>query len=164
MEGRGRGRRRFPVDRLPGQGMLFTARPAANDYRPITRTLHNTDVGLTAPRPLRTRPFPTRNYPRVRMAEDYYKTLEVARGATADDIQKAYRRLARKYHPDLHPDDKGAKKKFQEVQAAFDVLNDPKKRELYDRYGSEYESVGAGAARGQRTVAHHRRWSGRREF
>ena len=78
------------------------------------------------------------------MAEDYYKTLEVSREASPAEIQKSYRRLARKYHPDLHPDDKGAKKKFQEVQAAFDVLNDPKKRELYDRYGSAFESAQAG--------------------
>jgi DnaJ-class molecular chaperone len=82
------------------------------------------------------------------MAEDFYKTLEVARDASQEDIQKAYRRLARKFHPDLHPDDKGAKKKFQEVQAAFDVLNDPKKRELYNQYGSSYESVAAGAQPG----------------
>lgn len=80
------------------------------------------------------------------MSEDYYKTLEVARGASPADIQKAYRRLARKYHPDLHPDDKSAKKKFQEVQAAFDVLNDPSKRELYDRYGSSFESAAAAGA------------------
>ena len=78
------------------------------------------------------------------MAEDYYKTLGVGRNATQDDIQKAYRNLARKYHPDLNPDDKKAKQKFQEVQAAFDVLNDPSKRELYDRYGSAFESMGAG--------------------
>jgi len=80
------------------------------------------------------------------MAEDYYKTLEVSREASPADIQKAYRRLARKYHPDLHPDDKSAKQKFQEVQSAFDVLNDPKKRELYDRYGSSFESAAAAGA------------------
>ncbi len=80
------------------------------------------------------------------MSEDYYKTLEVARDASPADIQKAYRRLARKYHPDLNPEDKTAKKKFQEVQAAFDVLNDPKKRELYDRYGSSFESAAAAGA------------------
>lgn len=78
------------------------------------------------------------------MAEDYYKTLDVPRDASAADIQKAYRTLARKYHPDLHPDDKTAKKKFQEVQTAFDVLNDPSKRELYDRYGSSFDKMGAG--------------------
>lgn len=79
------------------------------------------------------------------MAEDYYKTLGVGRDASAADIQKAYRKLARQYHPDLNPDDKAAKSKFQQVQQAFDVLNDPSKRELYDRYGSSFESMGAGA-------------------
>ena len=78
------------------------------------------------------------------MAEDYYKTLGVSRDASPADIQKAHRKLARKYHPDLNPDDKTAKTKFQEVQRAFDVLNDPSKRELYDRYGSSFESMGAG--------------------
>ncbi len=77
------------------------------------------------------------------MAEDYYETLGVNRGASAEDIQSAYRKLARKYHPDLNPDDKRAKEQFQKVQNAFDVLNDSKKREMYDRYGSAYESVGA---------------------
>ncbi|MBI2824194.1 MAG: J domain-containing protein [Planctomycetia bacterium] len=81
------------------------------------------------------------------MPDDFYKTLEVAREASQADIQKAYRRLARKYHPDMNPDDKTAKKKFQEVQAAFDVLNDSKKREMYDRYGSAFESA-AGAQPG----------------
>jgi len=78
------------------------------------------------------------------VADDYYKTLGVSRDASAADIQKAYRKLARKYHPDMNPDDKTAKTKFQEVQRAFDVLNDASKRELYDRYGSSFESMGAG--------------------
>jgi DnaJ-class molecular chaperone len=77
------------------------------------------------------------------MADDPYKTLGVRKSASADEIRKAYRDLARKYHPDLHPDDAEAKKKFQEVQSAFDVLNDPKKREMYDRYGAGFESAGA---------------------
>jgi curved DNA-binding protein len=81
------------------------------------------------------------------VAEDYYKTLGIPRDASQADIQKAYRDLARKYHPDLNPDDKTAKKKFQAVQAAFDVLNDPSKRELYDRYGSSFENMGAGQPR-----------------
>ncbi len=76
------------------------------------------------------------------MADDYYATLGVPRGASADEINKAYRQLARKYHPDLNPDDPKAKEKFQEVQTAFDVLNDPKKREMYDRYGAAYEQAG----------------------
>ncbi len=78
--------------------------------------------------------------------EDFYKTLDVSRGATDEELQKAYRGLARKYHPDLHPDDKDAKRKFQEVQRAFDVLSDSKKRELYDRYGSNFENIQPGGA------------------
>src|SRR5512146_3228559 len=78
------------------------------------------------------------------MAEDYYKTLGVSRDASQAEIQKAYRELARKYHPDMNPNDKTAKKKFQQVQGAFDVLNNPEKREMYDRYGSSFETMGAG--------------------
>ncbi len=82
------------------------------------------------------------------MAEDYYKTLGVRRDASQEEIQAAYRELARKYHPDLNPDDKTAKKRFQEVQAAFDVLGNSEKREMYDRYGSSFETMGAGGAGG----------------
>jgi DnaJ-class molecular chaperone len=78
------------------------------------------------------------------MAEDYYNILGVPKNASQADIQKAYRDLARKYHPDMNPNDKTAKKKFQKVQAAFDVLNNPEKREMYDRYGSSFETMGAG--------------------
>ena len=81
------------------------------------------------------------------MAEDYYKTLGVSRSASQDDIRKAYFGLARKFHPDKNPE-KDAKKKFQKIQAAFDVLNDPHKRELYDRYGSSFETLGAGGPGG----------------
>jgi DnaJ-class molecular chaperone len=82
------------------------------------------------------------------MAEDHYQTLGVPRTASAEDIRKAYRELARKYHPDLHPDDESAKAQFKKVQSAFDVLNDPSKREMYDRYGSSFEGVGAGGPGG----------------
>lgn len=82
------------------------------------------------------------------MADDYYKTLGVERGASADDIQKAYRKLARKYHPDLHPDDAAAKQRFKEVQQAYDVLNDAKKREMYDRFGADFERAGAAGGGG----------------
>jgi DnaJ-class molecular chaperone len=78
------------------------------------------------------------------MAEDYYKTLGISRNASQADIQKAYRDLARKYHPDMNPDDKSAKQKFHQVQKAFDVLSDSEKRELYDRYGSSFEQMGGG--------------------
>jgi DnaJ-class molecular chaperone len=82
------------------------------------------------------------------MPEDHYQTLGVPRTASAEDIRKAYRELARKYHPDLHPDDEAAKEKFKKVQSAFDVLNDPSKREMYDRYGSSFEGVGGGGGWG----------------
>jgi len=83
------------------------------------------------------------------MAEDYYKTLGLRRDASQDEIQNAYRDLARKYHPDVNPDNEDAKRKFQEIQAAYDVLNDQKRRDLYDRYGSSFESMGAGGPQGQ---------------
>jgi DnaJ-class molecular chaperone len=76
------------------------------------------------------------------MNEDYYDVLGVARGASADEIQKAYRKLARKYHPDLNPDDKAAQKKFKEVQQAYDVLSDDKKRKMYDQFGPAFEQAG----------------------
>jgi DnaJ-class molecular chaperone len=83
------------------------------------------------------------------MAEDYYKTLGVARGASADEIQKSYRKLARKYHPDLHADKDDrekdrAKQKFQQVQQAYDVLSDAKKRQMYDQLGPDFEQMGGG--------------------
>jgi DnaJ-class molecular chaperone len=78
------------------------------------------------------------------MAEDYYKILGVPRESSQAEIQKAYYELAKKYHPDKNPDDKTAKKKFQQIQAAFDVLGNQEKREMYDRYGSSFETHGAG--------------------
>lgn len=80
------------------------------------------------------------------MSKDYYKTLGVSKGASAEEIQKAYRNLARKYHPDLNPDDKTAKQKFQDVQQAYETLNDPKKKQMYDQFGSDYEQMGGGGA------------------
>jgi DnaJ-class molecular chaperone len=84
------------------------------------------------------------------MAEvkDYYKILGVRRDASQADIQKAYRDLAKKYHPDRNPDDKDAAKRFRQIQSAFDVLNDPEKREMYDRYGSSFETRRAGGPQG----------------
>ncbi len=101
-------------------------------------------------------PSPTAICLETCMAEDYYTTLGIKRGASPQDIQKAYRDLARKYHPDMNPDDATAKDKFKAVQLAYEVLNDPKKRELYDRYGAAYESVGEGAAAGPRRPGWHR--------
>ena len=77
------------------------------------------------------------------MAEDYYQVLGVAKSASQEEIQKAYRTLARKYHPDMNPDDQeGAKKKFQRLQEAFDVLKDPDKRKQYDQFGADFERYG----------------------
>jgi molecular chaperone DnaJ len=67
--------------------------------------------------------------------QDYYETLKVPRGASVEEIRKSYRKLARKYHPDLNPGDKSAEDRFKTVQHAYDVLSDPKKREMYDQVG-----------------------------
>src|SRR5271165_5309598 len=88
---------------------------------------------------------------------EYYETLGVARGASADDIRKAYRKLARKYHPDLNPGDKAAEDRFKNVQEAYDILSEPKKREMYDQVGfySENGFPGAGAGPGSGTGHGH---------
>jgi len=87
--------------------------------------------------------------------QDYYQTLGVERGASEDDIRKAYRKLARKHHPDLNPGDKAAEDRFKKVQEAYDILSDPKKKSMYDQYGFYSENgmpggagPGGGGARG----------------
>jgi molecular chaperone DnaJ len=67
--------------------------------------------------------------------QDYYQALGVGREADADEIRKAYRKLARKHHPDLNPGDKAAEDRFKKVQEAYDVLSEPKKKQMYDQYG-----------------------------
>ena len=70
------------------------------------------------------------------MSTNLYETLGVAKNAPQDEIKKAYRKLARKFHPDRNPGDDEAEAKFKEVQTAYDVLSDPEKRKQYDRVGS----------------------------
>ncbi|TVP69569.1 MAG: J domain-containing protein [Leptolyngbya sp. LCM1.Bin17] len=80
--------------------------------------------------------------------KDYYAVLGVSRTAEADDIKRAFRKLARKYHPDVNPEDKTAEAKFKEVSEAYEVLSDPDKRKKYDQFGQYWqqaERAGAGA-------------------
>src|SRR5690606_17257334 len=88
---------------------------------------------------------------------DYYSVLGIEKNASAADIKKAYRKNARKYHPDVNPDDKEAERKFKEVNEANEVLSDPEKRKKYDKYGQDwkhadqFEQAGAGGGRQQRS-------------
>jgi curved DNA-binding protein len=70
---------------------------------------------------------------------DYYKILGVSKTASEDDIKKAFRKLARKHHPDLNPDDKEANELFQQINEAYEVLSDPEKRKKYDKYGKDWQ-------------------------
>lgn len=70
---------------------------------------------------------------------DYYKILGIDKNATGDVIKKAYRKLARKYHPDVNPDDKESERKFKEINEANEVLSDPEKRKKYDKYGKDWK-------------------------
>ncbi|MFZ5723819.1 MAG: molecular chaperone DnaJ [Pseudomonadota bacterium] len=79
---------------------------------------------------------------------DLYEVLGVAKDASADDIKKAYRKLAMKHHPDRNPEDKSAEEKFKEVQAAYEILSDDQKRAAYDRYGHAAFEAGGGGAGG----------------
>lgn len=80
------------------------------------------------------------------MAKDYYELLGVKRGADEKEIKASYRKLARKYHPDVNPNDKTAEAKFKEISEAYDVLSDPEKRKLYDQFGSQWDQIRSGAA------------------
>ena len=75
---------------------------------------------------------------------DYFKVLGVERGADADTVKKAFRKLARQYHPDVNPGDKGAEAKFKEVSEAYEVLSDPDKRRRYEQFGQYWSQAGGG--------------------
>lgn len=69
--------------------------------------------------------------------QDYYNVLEIQKDATADDIKKSYKKMAKKWHPDMHGGSDDAKKKFQKISEAYEILSDPKKRKIYDEYGED---------------------------
>src|ERR1700730_13469047 len=91
------------------------------------------------------------------MADDLYSVLGVAKSAGADDIKKAYRKLAGKLHPDKNPGNKKAEETFKKVNHAYDVLGDAKKRKLYDEFGEE----GLREGFDQERVRAYRSWAGR---
>ena len=87
---------------------------------------------------------------------DYYEILGVARNSSEDEIKRAYRKMARKYHPDVNPGDKSAERKFKEIQEAYEVIGDPDKRKKYDQFGQA--AFGPGGPGGGQTWTY--RWSG----
>ena len=78
--------------------------------------------------------------------KDYYEILGVKKSASADDVRKAFRKLARKYHPDVNPGDKAAEEKFKALSEANEVLSDPKKRKIYDQVGFYSDNIDAATA------------------
>lgn len=89
------------------------------------------------------------------MTEDYYKILGVKKGTAQDDIKKAYRKLARKWHPDINPGNKEAEQKFKDISRAYDCLGNEEKRKLYDEFGEEALQSGFDAEKARE----YRQWS-----
>jgi len=88
------------------------------------------------------------------MADDFYQLLGVSRTASDSEVKSAYRKLARKYHPDMNPGDKAAEEKFKLLGSAFDVLGDPKKRKLYDEFGEDAAKLGFDEKRAEQVRAY----------
>ncbi len=80
--------------------------------------------------------------------EDYYQVLGIKKDAKPEEIKKAYRRMARKFHPDVNPGDKSAEERFKKITEAHDVLSDPKKRAVFDRFGQYSDNLADAAGRG----------------
>jgi len=95
---------------------------------------------------------------------DYYKVLGISKTATQDEIRAAYRKLARKHHPDLNPNDKEANKKFQQINEANEVLSDPEKRKKYDQYGKDWQHAEAFEKAQQEAGRQSHRGAGRNPF
>ena len=83
---------------------------------------------------------------------DYYELLGVPKKANTKDIRTAFRKLARKYHPDLNPGDKSSEEKFKQLQEAYDVLSDAKKRQMYDQYGFYSDNIPQAVRLGKATI------------
>ena len=97
--------------------------------------------------------------------QDYYELLGVSKKASAKDIRTAFRKLARKYHPDLNPGDKSSEEKFKQLQEAYDILSDSKKRQMYDQYGFYSDNIPPGGPGGSRRTLREKRralWRRRR--
>lgn len=86
------------------------------------------------------------NIPAMPKTRDYYEVLGISRGASQKEVQGAFRKLARKLHPDVNPGDKEAERRFKEISEAHDVLSDPEKRKLYDRFGADWQAAAAAGA------------------
>src|SRR5690349_21989693 len=94
--------------------------------------------------------------------KDYYSTLGVAKTATEKEIKQAYRKMARKHHPDVNPGDKASETRFKDINEAYEVLGDPAKRKKYDELGANwraYEQAGAGAPGGGFDPSHFGGWN-----